>query len=60
MTSELRQRIIDTLSWMVTDMKHRFDEQKSIFGQRSEGGYSAELTEAIDLLKELKNNDNRN
>jgi hypothetical protein len=42
------ERIIKTLDWMVTDCKHKFDEQGN------PGNYSPELTEAINLLEELK------
>lgn len=43
----LLQRVVNTLSWMVEDIKMRFD-QTGIGGH-----YSPELTEAMNLLKEL-------
>ena len=46
--------IIKVLSWMIEDMKVRFDEQRSNFGQDITGGYSPELTEAIELLESMK------
>lgn len=49
-----KQRIIDTFEWLVEDAKWRFDECKDALDDGSTGGYSPELTEAIDLLKELK------
>lgn len=45
---------VKSMSWMTTDMKLRFDEQRSNFGQEVTGGYSEELTVAIELLEELK------
>ena len=51
---ELHQRIIATLTWMVADMRHRSDECRLNFEPKSKGGYSEELTEAINLLAELK------
>ena len=50
---ELRQRVIKSLSWMVDDMRNRFDECRNNLELGSQGGYSEELTEAIDLLNYL-------
>ncbi len=50
----LKQRIIETLEWMTTDMKWRADDTNQNIEEGSQGGYSPELTEAIDLLEELK------
>lgn len=61
----LRQRCIESLSWMVADMKHRFDDCRNSFEVTAEGagepdpvmatgGYSPELTEAIELLDTLQ------
>ena len=47
-------QIIKVLSWMTEDMKKRFDEQRSHFGMEVSGGYSPELTEAIELLESMK------
>ena len=49
-----KQRIIDTLEWLVKDARWRFDQCKDAMDDGSTGGYSDELTEAINLLKELK------
>ena len=54
MSKELRQRIIKTLDWMVKDMKWRADEVCGNLELTSQGGYSPELQEAINLLEELK------
>ena len=51
---ELFTEIPDTFGWMVDDMKNKFDEQKSCFGEESEGGYSPSLQKAIDFLEKLK------
>ncbi len=53
-TSKLKQRIIETLEWMTTDAKWRADDTKMNIEVGSQGGYSPLLTEAIDLLEELK------
>ena len=55
MHKDMRKRIIDTLEWMVTDMRWRADETKRNFEEGSQGGYSPQLQKAIDLLEELKN-----
>lgn len=54
MDENLKQRIITTLEWMIKDMKWKADESKRNFEEASKGGYSSELTEAIKVLKELK------
>lgn len=52
--TEARAEIIESMSWMVEDMKTRFNEQKSSFGFENDGGYSPELEKAIELLERLK------
>ena len=54
MDEQLRRRIIKTLTWMVADMRWRFDETKLNIDEGSAGGYSPELAEAIDVLAELE------
>lgn len=54
MTDELKKRIIKSLSWMIEDMKHRYDDCRGNLDNGSEGEYSPELTEAINLLAEIK------
>lgn len=49
-----KQRIIKTLEWLVEDAKWRFNQCKDAMDDGSTGGYSDELTEATNLLKELK------
>ena len=55
MDPKLKQRIIDTLEWMTADMKWRADDTNRNIEDGSQGGYSPLLTEAIELLEELKN-----
>ena len=50
---QLRERIIVTLDWMITDMKWRHNETK-LNAEGFEGDYSPELKEAVSLLEELK------
>ena len=56
MSEELKQRVIKSLHWMVTQFKWQYDNENAALDDvGSQGGYSPELTEAIDLLEELKN-----
>jgi len=55
---QTKQRIIDAFDWMTIQLKYQFDSQKNALGQEgSEGGYSPELTDAIELLEELRKKD---
>ena len=54
MNDELKSRVITTLEWMITHMKYRADDLRQNVEEGSQGGYSPELTEAINLLAELK------
>jgi len=54
MNTKLKQRIIEVMTWIVEDMKHRFDSENGNFDVYSQGNYSPELTEAIEALEELK------
>lgn len=49
-----RARVITTLTWLIADARYRFDECKNNLEDGSSGGYSPELTEAVELLDELK------
>jgi hypothetical protein len=51
---QLRQRILRSLRWLVRDTQYRFDDQKQNIEPGSQGSYSDELTEAIQLLHELE------
>ena len=52
--SQLIARIVESLEWMIKDMKWRHNETKMNVDEGSEGGYSPELQEAIDLLEEIQ------
>lgn len=55
MSKELKQRIIDSFAWMITQLKWQFDNEKEAMNDEgSQGGYSSELTEAIAVWEELK------
>lgn len=47
----LKERIVETLEWMVADMKWKFGQ---LGPEGWMGGYSPELTKAIALLNTLK------
>lgn len=49
-----RRRVIRSLSWLIEDAKYRHDDCKNNIENGSEGGYSPELIEVIELLDELK------
>jgi hypothetical protein len=49
-----RARAITSLSWLVAEAKHRFDDCKGNLDNGSAGGYPPKLTEAVELLAELK------
>lgn len=49
-----KKRLVDTLTWMITDMKYKSDATKLNREEGSEGGYSPELKEAMDLLEDIK------
>lgn len=48
-----KNRVVTTLSWMITDMKHRHDQSKENFQEGSQGDYSPSLAEAMLLLEEV-------
>lgn len=49
-----KDRIIQSLSWMVKELKHRHDELKGNFEEGSQGDYSPELKAAMGLLEDIK------
>jgi len=52
--AEFKQRLIISLTWLIEDAKHRFDDCKNNLEAGSEGGYSDELKEAMAALKILE------
>ena len=49
-----KKRLVDTLTWMITDMKYKSDAEKRNFEEGSEGGYSSHLQAAIQLLEDIE------
>lgn len=49
----LRQRTFESLGWMVTTFKYQHNETHGNVEKGSEGGYTPELTAAIELFTEL-------
>jgi hypothetical protein len=49
-----RDRIIQTLEWMVNTLKHQYDQETKHDLSMGSNQYSPEMTEAIALLDELK------
>ena len=50
----LKEQTIESLGWMIADMKWRADEVKQNLEAGSQGDYSPELTKAISLLARWK------
>jgi len=46
--------LVDNLTWMITDMKHKSNETKRNFEEGSAGGYSPQLQAAIQLLEDIE------
>lgn len=51
---DLKTDLIESLEWMITQLKRQYDDQKAALGEESQGGYSPELTKAIETLAKLK------
>ena len=51
---DLLQRSFDSLTWMIADIKYRHDVDMTGDDMIGVGGYSPELTKAMDLQKELE------
>jgi hypothetical protein len=49
-----KKRLIDSFTWMITDMQYKNNEEKRNFEVGSAGGYSSELEEAMSLLEDIK------
>jgi len=49
-----KKRLVDNLTWMITDMKYKSDAEKCNFEEGSEGGYSSHLQAAISLLADIQ------
>lgn len=53
-TPEFLGQLITSLDWLTTDAKVRFDDCRDQLEDGSQGGYSPELTRAIEQLATLK------
>ena len=51
---ELLQQSLESLTWMIADIKYRHDVDMAGDDMIGVGGYSPELTKATDLQKELE------
>lgn len=51
---QLKQRVVTSLGWMVIALKYQYDLTCGNLEEGNQGGYSKELTEAMELLEELK------
>ena len=49
-----KERIVNKLSWMITEMVHRCDDEKGNLEEGSQGDYSDDLKAAIILLDDIK------
>lgn len=54
LNNEEKKRVVDSLSWMIGDMKHRHDQLKGNLEEGSQGDYSLRLKEAMELLGVLE------
>jgi hypothetical protein len=53
-TMEMLTRVHESFGFAVQALKIQFDEQKTAFGNHSEGGYGEELCDAIAAHDELE------
>ncbi len=54
LNKEEKKCLIDSLTWMIEDMKHRHDDIKDNLEKGSQGDYSVELKTAMLLLDTIK------
>lgn len=57
LSNEEKKRLVDNLTWMITDMQFKSDAEKRNFEEGSQGGYSSHLQEAMSLLEDIKKTD---
>lgn len=53
-SKEEKERLVNNLTWMITDMKYKNDELKGSLEEGSQGDYSPELKTAISLLEDIE------
>ena len=49
-----KERLVKTLTWMITDMQYKSNASKLNTEEGSEGGYSPDLKEAMSLLEDIQ------
>jgi len=54
LNSEEKKNLVDSLSWMIEDMKYKHNETHQNQEYGSQGGYSPELMRAMTLLDTIK------
>lgn len=54
LNNEEKDCIIQNLSWMIEDMKHRHNQLKGNLEEGSQGDYSPALKEAMELLNDIE------
>lgn len=54
LTNEEKKRIVENLSWMIKDLRHRHDQLKGNLEEGSQGDYSDELKKAMSLLQDIE------
>lgn len=54
LNNEERECIVESLSWMIEDMKAKHDDLKGNLEEGSRGDYSPQLKEAMGLLEDIK------
>ena len=57
LNNEEKKSLVNNLSWMITEKKNRYDDQKGNLEEGSQGDYSSELKQAINLLDNIKKTD---
>jgi len=54
LNNEEKESIVNLLTWMIDDMKHRHDQLKGNLEEGSQGDYSPELKAGMFLLASIK------
>ena len=56
-SKEEKTNLVDNLSWMIVEMKHRSDDEKGNLEEGSQGDYSKDLKQAMYLLGNIEKTD---
>jgi len=54
LNNEEKKRLVDNLTWMITDLKWKANQTKLNIEEGSQGGYSPKLTSVVELLDSIK------